>query len=76
MAEFLKEKKNYDAVFSHMNPEYICVAGVLWKAWHKKIALWYNHKIGSWAAKKAFILADKIFYTSAYAFAAKYILSK
>jgi len=67
----IKEKKNYDAIFSHMNPEYICVAGVLWKLWHKKIALWYNHKIGSWAAKYAFQLADKIFYTSDFAYAAK-----
>lgn len=68
----IKEKNNYDAIFSHMNPEYICVAGPLWKMWHKKIGIWYNHKIGSWAAKKAFALADKIFYTSPYAFAASY----
>ncbi len=68
----IKEKNNYDAVFSHMNPEYICVAGPLWKMWGKKIAIWYNHKIGSWAAKKAFAMADKVFYTSPYAFAASY----
>ncbi len=72
----IQEKKNYDAIFSHMNPEYICIAGALWKLWGKKIAIWYNHKVGSLAAKKAFILADKIFYTSPYAFAAKYSRSQ
>jgi glycosyltransferase involved in cell wall biosynthesis len=27
-----------------MNPEYVVLAGVLWKIWGKKIALWYTHK--------------------------------
>ncbi len=37
-------RRDYDAVFVHMNPEYIMLAGWLWRAWHKKIVLWYTHK--------------------------------
>lgn len=34
----------YDAVFVHMNPEYLVVAGWLWRLRGKKTALWYTHK--------------------------------
>ena len=34
----------YDAVFVHMNPEYLVAAGWLWKLRGKKTALWYTHK--------------------------------
>ena len=34
----------YDIVFVHMNPEYIVIAGTLWRLMSKKIALWYMHK--------------------------------
>jgi glycosyltransferase involved in cell wall biosynthesis len=34
----------YDAVFVHMNPEYLVVAGWLWRLMGKKTALWYTHK--------------------------------
>lgn len=33
----------YDAVFVHMNPEYITLAGWFWKASRKPIYLWYTH---------------------------------
>ncbi|MEK7659815.1 MAG: glycosyltransferase family 4 protein [Patescibacteria group bacterium] len=33
----------YDAVLVHMNPEYIVVAGWLWKLYKKYIVLWYAH---------------------------------
>ncbi len=35
---------NYDAVFVHMNPEYLVVAGWLWRILGKRAALWYTHK--------------------------------
>lgn len=38
------ERKNYDAVFVHMNPIYVVLGGLLWKALGKKIGLWYMHK--------------------------------
>lgn len=39
-----RERKNYDAVFVHMNPEYVVLGGPLWRIWGKKIGLWYTHK--------------------------------
>lgn len=38
------ERKNYDVVFVHMNPIYICLAGLYWRFLGKKILLWYTHK--------------------------------
>lgn len=35
---------NYDAVFVHMNPEYVIAAGWFWRILGKRIALWYTHK--------------------------------
>jgi glycosyltransferase involved in cell wall biosynthesis len=34
----------YDAVFVHMNPEYVLAAGWYWRLRGTKIALWYTHK--------------------------------
>ncbi|MEK7118153.1 MAG: glycosyltransferase family 4 protein [Patescibacteria group bacterium] len=40
----IRERKNYDAVFVHMNPEYVILGGIFWKAMRKKVGLWYTHK--------------------------------
>jgi len=40
----IARRREYDAVLVHMNPEYLVVAGVLWRLMHKKTALWYTHK--------------------------------
>ena len=37
-------RKNYDAVFVHMNAEYAVLGGWLFKRWGKKVSLWYAHK--------------------------------
>jgi glycosyltransferase involved in cell wall biosynthesis len=37
-------RRNYDAVFIHMNAEYAVLGGWLWKHWGKKVSLWYAHK--------------------------------
>lgn len=39
-----KERKNYDNVFVHMNPEYVVLGGLIWRLLGKKIGLWYMHK--------------------------------
>lgn len=39
-----QERKNYDAVFVHMNPIYIVLGGFFWRIVNKKIALWYTHR--------------------------------
>lgn len=63
--------RRYDTVFVHMNPEYIALAG--WNFWlGKKVALWYNHEVGSVALKLSHGLADSIFHTSPFAYTARY----
>ncbi len=37
-------RNSYTAVFVHMNPEYIAIAGWLWRLTGKRIALWYTHR--------------------------------
>lgn len=39
-----KFRANYDAVFVHMNPEYLVAAGWLWRLLGKRTVLWYTHK--------------------------------
>src|SRR3989344_3878370 len=49
------ERKSYDAVFVHMNQEYVLLGGLFWKLWGKKIALWYVHRqknVRLWIAEK------------------------
>ena len=38
-----RERKNYDAVFVHMNPKYVPLGWPVWKLLGKKISLWYAH---------------------------------
>ena len=37
----LKERKDYDVVFVHMNPIYILLGWPLWKVMRKKVYLWF-----------------------------------
>lgn len=39
-----QQRKNYGAVFVHMNPEYVLLGGPLWRLLGKRVALWYTHK--------------------------------
>jgi glycosyltransferase involved in cell wall biosynthesis len=56
-----QEKNNYDAVFVHMNPEYVVLGGLFWKFLGKKISLWYAHKSTPWHLKLAEKFVDVIF---------------
>lgn len=67
-----ENKANYDAILVHMNAEYVVLGGIWWRLWGKKVALWCNHAYGSMAGKIAAGWADKIFYTSPFAFMARY----
>ncbi|OHA83045.1 MAG: hypothetical protein A2408_02585 [Candidatus Yonathbacteria bacterium RIFOXYC1_FULL_52_10] len=40
----VREQKHYDAVFVHMNPEYVVLGGIPWRLLRKRIVLWYTHK--------------------------------
>ena len=58
------EQKNYDAVFVHMNPEYIVLCGLLWRILGKKIGLWYVHKSVTLKLRLATLLTHRIFTAS------------
>lgn len=65
-----KYRNEYDAVFVHMNQEYVLLAGVVWKFLGKKVVLWRNHKKGSLWTTIACALADSVCYTSPAAYVA------
>lgn len=67
-----KLRHEYDAVFVHMNPEYVLVAGDLWRVMGKKVGLWYNHTVGSLALRLTAPFVDILFHTSPYAYTARY----
>jgi len=60
----LQKRNEYNAIFVHMNVEYIVLVGLLWKILTKKIILWYNHPFGGFKASVAMLFCNKIFYTS------------
>jgi glycosyltransferase involved in cell wall biosynthesis len=59
-----RERKNYDAVFIHMNPEYAALGGIFWRLFGKKIGLWYTHKGTGWRLRLAVFFSHKIFSAS------------
>lgn len=67
-----QERGNYDAVFVHMNQEYILLAGFLWKIVGRKIYMWRNHYDGNWLTDLAAAWCTKVFCTSSYSYTAKY----
>ena len=66
-----QERKNYDAVFVHMNPIYVVLGGLLWRSWGKKISLWYLHKSVDLKLRIAEKLTDTIFTASEKSFRLK-----
>ena len=67
-----RERKNYDAVFVHMNQEYVLFGGIFWKIFGKKIYMWRNHHFGSIITDIASVFCKKVFCTSKYSYTAKY----
>lgn len=54
----------YEAVFVHMNPEYVVLGGVPWRLAGKRIGLWYVHRSTTLWLRIAAMLAN-ILFTSA-----------
>jgi len=67
-----QERGNYDAVFVHMNQEYILLAGWWWWILGKKVYLWRNHHSGNWLTDVAIFFCQNVFCTSQYSYTAKY----
>lgn len=63
-------RHDYDAVFVHMNQEYVLIAGWLWELLGKRIYLWRNHAKGSWKTRMAGMFSEKVFYTSSQSYTA------
>lgn len=57
-------RHDYDAVFVHMNKEYVILGGIFWRLAGKKIGLWYQHKKVSLWLKLAELLCHVIFTAS------------
>ncbi|HVU80069.1 MAG TPA: glycosyltransferase family 4 protein [Candidatus Paceibacterota bacterium] len=57
----VSRRNDYDAVFVHMNPEYIVLVGPLWRLWGKRVSLWYAHKSVTFWLRVAVGFANAIF---------------
>ena len=53
-------RNSYDTVFVHMNPEYVVLAGFLWRLMGKKVVLWYAHGIVTWKLHAATPFCSRI----------------
>ena len=62
----------YDAVFVHMNEEYVLMAGMWWRLMGKKVALWRNHIEGTWKTPIAVFLSNVVFCTSPHWYTARF----
>ncbi|MFA6602109.1 MAG: glycosyltransferase family 4 protein, partial [Candidatus Paceibacterota bacterium] len=65
-----RERSNYEAVFVHMNQEYIVLGGLIWKLLGKRMYLWRNHPIGNYLTRIAMAFSTKVFCTSEKSFTA------
>ncbi len=68
----ITERKNYDAVFVHMNQEYVILGYAFWKLLGKKIYMWRNHVHGTLRTKLAILMSTRVFCTSSFSYTAKY----
>jgi glycosyltransferase involved in cell wall biosynthesis len=62
----------HDAVFVHMNEEYVLMCGIWWWLMHKKVILWRNFKTGTWMTRIAGVLSTLVCYTSPESFTAQF----
>lgn len=68
----LRYFNRYDAVFVHMNEEYVVLAGWLWRSMGKRVYMWRNHHAGNTMTDIASIFCNKVFCTSKYSYTARY----
>lgn len=71
-----KLRGQYDAVFVHMNQEYVLLCGVLWRLMGKRVYLWRNHYSGTPLTPLAVMLANRVFCTSKYSYTARFKKTK
>ncbi len=66
-----KYRREYDAVFVHMNQIYVVLGGLLWRLWGKHIGLWYAHGATSLSLRIATFLTHHVFTSTASGFRLK-----
>ncbi len=66
-----KERSNYDAVFVHMNQEYVLLGGLFWRMLRKKVFLWRNHRYGNWMTRLAVSFTNLVFCPSPHSYTAR-----
>lgn len=69
-------RKDYDAVFVHMNQEYVLLGAKHWFFMGKPVYLWRNHAQGSFLTRLAMMLSKKVFCTSPESFTARFKKTK
>jgi len=69
-------RSEYDAVFVHMNQEYVLLCGPLWRMLGKRVYLWRNHYAGNILTDVAVALSHVVFCTSKYSYTAKFKKTK
>ncbi len=67
-----KFRHDYDAVFVHMNQEYVLLGGKFWWASGKRVILWRNHKMGSLWTHIAGLFVRTVCYTSPSAYVSSF----
>lgn len=65
-------RNDYDAVFVHMNEEYVLLGGLAWRLMGKRVFMWRNHHAGSWRTWLAALLCTKLFCTSKHSYTARF----
>lgn len=53
-------RREYNAVFVHMNPEYAVLGGIPWRLMGKRIVLWYTHRQVNWKQGIALLLSHAV----------------
>lgn len=65
-------RSEYNAVYVHMNQEYVLLGGFLWRMFGKKVTLWRNHHAGNFLTNVAVFLCNTVFCTSKYSYTARF----
>lgn len=66
----IRKRNEYDVVFVHMSKEFLVLGGIFFWLFRKPVALWYNHIYGDWLARLSFLFADRVLFTSPFAYSA------
>ncbi len=63
-SHIFETRKDYEAIFVHMNAEYVVLGGWLWHKWGKRIGLWYAHRSVTRILHTAMHFVDRVFTSS------------